>query len=53
MNILKIFKFNKKKDFGYTDLTPKDRKDILKKAIRNANEEQAEMVRKYGHGMKA
>jgi len=48
MNILKLFKFKDKKTISYSDLSSKEKKEIFKKAIRGANEEQAEMVRHYG-----
>lgn len=54
MNIIKLLKIKNRKTVGYSDLSSREKKEILKKAISGANEEQAEMVRHYGNsGSKA
>jgi len=48
MKILQILK--KRSSISYIDLPAKEKKKIVKEAIRKANEEQYEMVKTYREG---
>ncbi len=43
----------KKQEFGYFDLSDQEQRDIIKKCIREANEEQLKLIKKFEENSKA